>query len=104
MGISVFTCRKRDSHPRPLRQAQGRPLSRRWERGGKRRSNLWQRVRFELCGIELERRLVPEVEDEGRDINAQSPVGKALLTASVGERITVEAPGGDVVVKVLEIV
>jgi hypothetical protein len=67
------------------------------------RSNLWQRVRFEICGIELVRRVVPEVEDAAGEICSQSPVGKALLTAMVGERITVEAPGGDVVVKVLAI-
>jgi len=100
MGVSVFTRRKRESPlPRPLSQGK---------RGAGRvrlsRTNLWLRVRFELCGIELERRVVPEVEDAAGEICSQSPVGKALLTASVGERITVEAPGGDVVVKVLEII
>jgi len=65
-------------------------------------SNLWRRVRFEVCGIELARRLVPELEG-GNEISSQSAVGKALLMASAGDRIVVEAPGGDVVVKVLEV-
>lgn len=68
-----------------------------------RRSNLWQVVQFNLDGIELERRLVLAIEDVDRDINVSSPVGKALLHAAAGERIVVEAPGGNVVVKVLEI-
>ena len=69
----------------------------------RRRTNLWQRVRFELDGIALERWLVPEAKDLIREISTSSPVGEALLTALPGERIVVQAPGGDVVVKVLEV-
>lgn len=64
-------------------------------------TNLGRWLRFEVCGVELVRRLVVEVEDEGREISYKSPVGKALLTANTGNRISVEAPGGDVIVKVL---
>ena len=69
----------------------------------RQRTNLWQRVRFDLEGNTFERWLVPEAKDLTREISTGSPVGEALLTALPGERIVVQAPGGDVIVKVLEV-
>jgi transcription elongation GreA/GreB family factor len=43
------------------------------------------------------------VDDPARDLNADSPVGQALLVAGVGDEKQVEVPGGYVVVKVLGI-
>lgn len=99
-NVQVFLCRR--GGPVPKRRVIGAERTRPRVRL-QPRSNLGRRLRFEVCGVELVRRLVHEVEDEGSDINYRSPVGKALLTASVGDRISVEAPGGDVVVKVLDI-
>ncbi len=65
-------------------------------------SNLWRTVRFDLDGQVFVRRLMPVVEGV-EDISSESPVGRALVLARVGERVVVEAPGGDVVVKVLGI-
>lgn len=66
-------------------------------------TNMWRTVRFALGGVVLERRLVHVVEDQAADLNVESPVGRALLTARAGDVVTVRAPGGDVVVKVLGI-
>jgi len=67
-------------------------------------NNIDQVIRFELDGEVLERRLVARpAEDESAELNAQSPVGQALLSALVGESIGVETPGGALMVKVLSI-
>jgi transcription elongation GreA/GreB family factor len=72
-----------------------------------RRSREWNRgcsVRFLLNDEhEFERQLVDEIVDPATELNVASPVGAALLTACVGDRLEVKAPGGYVVVKVLEI-
>jgi transcription elongation GreA/GreB family factor len=66
--------------------------------------NIDQVIRFELDGEVLERRLVARpVEDESAELNAQSPVGQALLSAIAGQSIEVETPGGALMVKVLSI-
>ena len=36
-------------------------------------------------------------------ISDQSPIGKAIIGAKVGDEVTVEAPGGDLVLRILEI-
>jgi len=65
--------------------------------------NMWRSVRFALDGQVFERRLVYAVADPAGEINVKSAVGRALLTAQAGDELTVSAPGGDVVVKVLDI-
>jgi len=54
--------------------------------------NLWQHVKFQLEDRVLERLLVPAVRDWDRELNAKSPVGKALLTAQVGDELTIPPP------------
>ncbi len=61
-------------------------------------------IRFSLAGEVLERRLVTRpVEDPTAELNTQSPVGRALLSAIPGQSIEVETPGGKLAVKVLSI-
>ncbi len=67
-----------------------------------RAMNLWRTVRFSLDGQRFERRLVHQVDDLA-ELNAGSPVGRALVTGRPGDEVVVKAPGGDVVVKVLEV-
>ena len=66
-------------------------------------SNVGRVVRFRLEGVELGLRLVHAVEDVATELNVESPVGRALRGARVGDSLTVRAPGGNVVVKVLEV-
>ena len=66
-------------------------------------TNVGRTVRFALEGLELEYRLVYVVEDEATDLNAESPVGRALRDARAGDEVIAKAPVGDVVVKVLEV-
>lgn len=94
MGVNVFVCRKI--------QKQGRPCERTAVRI-QERSNMGCTVRFLLDGQEFERRVTRCVDDPARDLNADSPVGQALLVAGVGDEKQVEVPGGYVVVKVLGI-
>jgi transcription elongation GreA/GreB family factor len=61
-------------------------------------------IRFRLDGAVLERKLITQaVEDIATELNAQSPVGQALLTALPGEVHRVETPGGELVVEVLSV-
>ena len=64
-------------------------------------SNVGRVVRFKLEGVDLGMRLVHVVEDVATELNVESPVGRALREASAGDSLTVKAPGGNVVVKVL---
>ena len=53
-----------------------------------------------------ERLLVGSIEEQREDVSVVSPgspLGEALLGASVGDRITFEAPGGDLMVQVVAI-
>ena len=53
-----------------------------------------------------ERLLVGSIEEQREDVSIVSPgspLGEALLGASVGDRITFEAPGGDLMVQVVAI-
>ena len=53
-----------------------------------------------------ERLLVGSIEEQRDDVavvSPGSPLGEALLGASVGDRITFEAPGGDLMVQVMAI-
>ena len=53
-----------------------------------------------------ERLLVGSIEEQRDDVavvSPGSPLGEALLGASVGDRITFEAPGGDLMVQVVAI-
>lgn len=68
-----------------------------------RGSNLWRKVRFRLDGQVFERRLVSTAVTELDELSAESPVGAALMTARVGDEMTVRAPGGNVIVKVLAV-
>jgi transcription elongation factor GreA len=55
---------------------------------------------------EPERMLVGSIEEQREDVavvSPASPLGEALLGASVGDRITFEAPGGDLMVQVMAI-
>ena len=44
-----------------------------------------------------------ESDPDKNYVSNESPIGKALLGAKVGETVTVKAPGGDIQLKVLEI-
>ena len=44
-----------------------------------------------------------EADPANGRISNESPVGKALIGHKVGEQVTVEAPGGDILFEVLEI-
>ncbi len=44
-----------------------------------------------------------EADPANGRISNESPVGKALIGHKVGEKVTVEAPGGDILFEVLEI-
>ena len=68
-----------------------------------RRSNLWQKVRFRLDGQMCEMRLVSTTVTKLDELSTESPVGAALLLARVGDEVKVETPGGNVIVKVLEV-
>ena len=53
-----------------------------------------------------ERMLVGSIEEQREDVavvSPASPLGEALLGASVGDRLTFEAPGGDLMVQVMAI-
>lgn len=65
-------------------------------------SNLDRVIQFELDGNPLQRRLVgfTVVDDPAEELSIESPVGRALLGAQVGDEFVVPAPAGDVVVKV----
>ena len=56
-------------------------------------------------GDEDEYRVVGSTEADSRDgkISDESPMGKALLGKKIGDEVTVEAPGGEFKVKILEI-
>ena len=64
-------------------------------------TNVGRRIRFTLNGVELELELVYEVRDWTREVNVESPVGRALRNAREGDKNTVMTPGGVVVVNVL---
>jgi len=68
------------------------------------RINLWYNVQFTVEGLELQRRLVHNVTDHATELNADSPVGQALLSALPGDELTVTAPGGPVTVRVITII
>lgn len=71
----------------------------------RRVSNLGRTIRFVLDGdMELSRRLVSTpVRDPAAEVNALSPVGRALLDAAPGEERVAVSPAGHTVVKVLEV-
>lgn len=56
-------------------------------------------------GDEDEYRVVGSTEADSREgkISDESPMGKALLGKKIGDEVTVEAPGGEFKVKILEI-
>ncbi len=56
-------------------------------------------------GDEDEYRVVGSTEADSRNgwISDESPMGKALLGKKIGDEVTVEAPGGEFKVKILEI-
>jgi len=64
-------------------------------------TNVGRRIWFTLNEVELELELVHEVKDWTREINVESPVGRALRNARAGDRCTVVTPGGVSVVNVL---
>jgi len=67
-------------------------------------TNIDQVIRFKLDGAVMERTLVARpIEDMTSELNAQSPVGKVLLTALAGEIHQVEVPGDILTVEVLDI-
>lgn len=66
-------------------------------------SNTDQIVRFDLAGEVLERKLVTRPAENEAELNTQSPVGQALLSATVGQTIEVETPSGTLTVTVLSI-
>ena len=59
----------------------------------------------EEFGEEEEYRVVGSTEANSREgkISDESPMGKALLGKKIGDEVTVEAPGGEFKVKILEI-
>ena len=59
----------------------------------------------EEFGEEEEYRVVGSTEANSREgkISDESPMGKALLGKKIGDVVTVEAPGGEFKVKILEI-
>ena len=56
-------------------------------------------------GDEDEYRVVGSTEADSREgkISDESPMGKALLGKKIGDEVTVEAPGGEFKVKILDI-
>lgn len=66
-------------------------------------SNLWSKITFEVEGQRLERWLVLEVDDFERQLSTACSVGQGLRRARPGDKFVVQAPGGDVVVKVFEV-
>lgn len=63
------------------------------------------KVMDEEYGKEEEYRVVGSTEANSREgkISDESPMGKALLGKKIGDEVTVEAPGGEFKVKILEI-
>ena len=63
------------------------------------------KVFHEKMGKEVEYTIVGSSESDPavKKISDESPIGKALLGASIGETVKAETPGGDIVMKVLEI-
>ena len=63
------------------------------------------KVLDEEYGDESEYRVVGSTEADPKDgkISDESPVGKALLGKKLGDTVTVEAPGGEFKLKILEI-
>ena len=59
----------------------------------------------EEYGEEEEYRVVGSTEANSREgkISDESPMGKALLGKKIGDEVTVEAPGGEFKVKILEV-
>jgi transcription elongation GreA/GreB family factor len=66
-------------------------------------TNLGKVIRFEVGDLILERRLVQMTDSAIDEIHVDSPVGKALAKACVGEQYAVHVPEGTLVVRVLEI-
>ncbi|MBE6565449.1 MAG: transcription elongation factor GreA [Ruminococcaceae bacterium] len=56
-------------------------------------------------GTETEYNLVGSTEADpmAAKISDQSPIGKAIIGARVGDKVTVNTPGGEVVLEILEI-
>ena len=63
------------------------------------------KVRDEEYGDEDEYRVVGSTEADSLSgkISDESPIGKALLGKKIGDVVTVEAPGGEFKIKILEI-
>lgn len=59
--------------------------------------NLWREIEFNLNGLALTRRLVPDVRDFEAEISKKSPVGRALLHAQPEETVPVRTPEGTTV-------
>ncbi len=63
------------------------------------------KVFHERKGAEVEYTIVgsSEVDPEKNKISDESPIGRALIGASIGESVKAETPAGDIVLKVIEI-
>lgn len=101
MNVQIFVCRR--GLPQSETRLRGRPaIGLEQSATIQERTNLDCTVRFLLDGQEFERRVTRQPDDPARDVNVESPVGRALLVADVGDEVNVETPGGYVVVKVLD--
>jgi len=68
------------------------------------RDNTGRVIRFTVDDDVITRRLVLQVEEPETEISVESIIGRVLVSAKPGERMVVDAPGGAVIVKVLETV
>jgi transcription elongation GreA/GreB family factor len=68
-----------------------------------RRDNVGKRLKFNLDGYVLVRRLVDRLEEPAAEISVASPVGRTLRTLEAGDEAEVVTPEGRLPVQLLEV-
>jgi transcription elongation factor GreA len=65
----------------------------------------WVKIKNMKLGKEVEYRIVPENESSLREnkISFSSPIGKALMGKSIGEKVNVNVPAGNIELEILNI-
>ncbi len=65
----------------------------------------WVKIKNNKLGKEIEYKIVPENESSLKEnkISFSSPIGKALMGKSIGEKVNVNVPAGNIELEILNI-
>jgi len=65
----------------------------------------WVKIKNNKLGKEIEYKIVPENESSLKEnkISFSSPIGKALMGKSIGEKVNVNVPAGNMELEILNI-